>query len=302
MWVGTENEGITTIKDGQYTQIKTAGDINPTSIIEDHAGNIWVGTSSKGVFLYKSDSLVQKYNIEKGILSNHITLLNVDKHNHLYIGTNKGLNKVELPKGNIHTYTKKSGFTGIETKKNATFIDHSGDLWFGTIKGAFKYRAEKDKDKAPKPLTHIESMRVNMTQTPLEQDRKFNYTENSIIFNFNSICLSNPDAVRYKIKLEGADKKWQPVSRQTKANYSSLSPGQYTFKVKARNHLGIWNDEPATYSFVIKPPFYKTWWFILSVIILGIIGIVAFIKIRERNLQREKQILARRKPGRSPAA
>ncbi len=291
IWVGTENKGITTIKDEKYTQIKTAGDITPTAIIGDYAGNIWVGTSSKGVFLYKSDSLIQEYTLDNGILSNHITLLNVDKHNHLYIGTNKGLNKIVLPKGNIHTYTKKSGFTGIETKNNATFIDHSGDIWFGTIKGAFKYRAEKDKRKAPKPLTHIESMLVNMTETPLEQGQKFNYTENSIIFNYNSICLSNPDAVRYQVKLEGADEKWHPVSKQTMANYSSLSPGHYTFKVKARNHFGIWNDQPAKYSFVIKPPFYKTWWFILSAIILGIIGIIAFIKIREKNLKREKRIL-----------
>lgn len=291
IWVGTENKGITTIKNGKYSQIKTNGDINPTSIIGDHAGNIWVGTSSKGVFLYEEDSLVQKYNIKNGILSNHITLLNVDKHNHLYIGTNKGLNKIVLPKDNIHTYTKKSGFTGIETKNNATFIDHSGDIWFGTIKGAFKYRPEKDKLKAPKPLTHIESMLVNVTETRLEQGRKFNYTENSITFNYNSICLSNPDAVRYRVKLEGADKKWHPMSKQTTANYSSLSPGHYTFKVKARNHFGVWNDQPATYSFVIKPPFYKTWWFILSAIILGIISIIAFIKIRERNLKREKRIL-----------
>jgi ligand-binding sensor domain-containing protein/serine phosphatase RsbU (regulator of sigma subunit) len=291
MWVGMENKGITTIKGEKFTQINTTGDIIPSAIIGDKAGNIWVGTSSKGVFRHQKDSLVPKYTMENGILSNHVTLLNVDKKNNLYIGTNKGLNKIALPEGNIHTYTKKSGFTGIETKNNATHIDHSGDLWFGTIKGVFKYRPEKDKEQIPKPITHIESMLVNMKETPLKQDRKFNYTDNSIIFRYNSICLSNPDAVRYKVKLEGAEQKWHPVSKQTRANYSSLSPGHYTFKVKARNHFGIWNEQPATYSFVIKPPFYQTWWFIVSVVILGIIGIIAFIKIRERNLKREKRVL-----------
>jgi serine phosphatase RsbU (regulator of sigma subunit) len=61
--------------------------------------------------------------------------------------------------------------------------------------------------------------------------------------------------------------------------------------VKARNQAGIWNSTPASYSFIIKPPFYKTWWFIISVVILGVIGIVVFIKVRERNLRKEKQIL-----------
>jgi len=291
MWVGSENEGITKIEAGNFTQIDVRGDVTPTAIIGDPAGNIWVGTSSKGVYLYKADSLVPKYNLSTGILSNHVTLLNVDKRNHLYIGTNRGLNKIVLPEGKIHTYTKKSGFSGIETKNNATYVDHYGDLWFGTIKGAFKYRPEHDKQKVPEPLTHIESMWVNMVKTPMKLDQEFSYAENSIIFDYNSICLGNPEAVKYRIKLKGADKDWRMVSEQTRANYSSLSPGSYTFMVKAKNHFGVWNDQPTTYHFVIKPPFYKTWWFITSVTALGIIGIVMFIKIRERNLKREKRIL-----------
>ena len=85
----------------------------------------------------------------------------------------------------------------------------------------------------------------------------------SILFDYYSICLTNPDVVRYKVKLEGADKDWQPVTDQTRAIYSALSPGKYTFMVIARNSQGIWNSKPVTFSFIIKPPFYLTWWFIL---------------------------------------
>jgi serine phosphatase RsbU (regulator of sigma subunit) len=61
--------------------------------------------------------------------------------------------------------------------------------------------------------------------------------------------------------------------------------------VKARNSDGVWNEEPVTYSFIIKPPFYKSWWFIVAVIIFGLIIIIAYIKIREQNLIKEKKIL-----------
>jgi hypothetical protein len=120
---------------------------------------------------------------------------------------------------------------------------------------------------------------------------KLSYNENSIIFDYYSICLTNPDVVRYKVKLEGSDEDWQPMTDQTRATYSALSPGKYTFMVRARNSQGIWNNEPVTFHFVIKPPFWLTWWFITTCLILAAIGVVSYIKIREKNLIREKKIL-----------
>jgi len=50
---------------------------------------------------------------------------------------------------------------------------------------------------------------------------------------------------------------------QTRVTYSALPPGKYTFNVIASNSQGIWNSKPVRYHFVIMPPFYLTWWFIL---------------------------------------
>jgi serine phosphatase RsbU (regulator of sigma subunit) len=61
--------------------------------------------------------------------------------------------------------------------------------------------------------------------------------------------------------------------------------------VMASNSRGIWNSKPVTYHFIIKPPFYQTLWFIALCIIIAGIGVVSYIKIREKNLIREKKIL-----------
>ncbi|MFW6226724.1 MAG: triple tyrosine motif-containing protein, partial [Bacteroidota bacterium] len=80
--------------------------------------------------------------------------------------------------------------------------------------------------------------------------------------------------------LEGYDEAWQPPTHETSVSYSLL-PGTYTFKLIARNSMGIMNSRPLTYSFEIKQPFYKTWWFIVSAILV-VTGIVfLWIKIRE---------------------
>jgi signal transduction histidine kinase len=42
-----------------------------------------------------------------------------------------------------------------------------------------------------------------------------------------------------------------------------VPPGRYVFKVIAANRDGIWNATGRTLSFVIVPPLYRTWWFIM---------------------------------------
>jgi len=61
--------------------------------------------------------------------------------------------------------------------------------------------------------------------------------------------------------------------------------------VISENENGIWNEEPLTFDFTIKPPFYQTWWFISIMVVLVIIAIIAYIKYREKQLIREKRIL-----------
>jgi serine phosphatase RsbU (regulator of sigma subunit) len=134
-------------------------------------------------------------------------------------------------------------------------------------------------------------MRVNYEPREMTAGMKLSYNDKSVLFDYYSICLTNPEVVRYKVKLEGADIDWRPVTDQTQAIYSGLSPGKYTFMVHANNSQGIWNKEPVSFSFIIKPPFYLTWWFILLSAGLIMVIIVVYIQIRERNLIKEKLIL-----------
>src|SRR6185503_3382826 len=68
---------------------------------------------------------------------------------------------------------------------------------------------------------------------------KLPHNENHITFDFLAINFSNPDAVRYQWKLEGADKDWSPALPQKTTTYQNLSAGNYTFMVKACNEDGV---------------------------------------------------------------
>jgi ligand-binding sensor domain-containing protein/serine phosphatase RsbU (regulator of sigma subunit) len=289
-WVGIKGKGLNLIIEDSIVKVDMDYVVTPQCIIEDKSGNIWIGTMTKGILIYDGEKIIRKIGVDEGLLSNFINQLNIDDNNNVFVGTGRGLNKIDKNQ-NIHVYTEKSGFTGIEAKKNATYKDDEGNLWFGTVEGVIKYSPKLDFCAPQEPLTHISRFRINQVDRKMILDQKLNYLENSVIFDYNSICLNNPDAVQYQIMLDPADKDWRPITEQTGVNYSSLAPERYTFKVKAKNSAGIWNTEPVSYTFTIRPPFYKTWWFILAMVVAGILVIVSYIKVREKNLVKEKKIL-----------
>ncbi|MCF8223937.1 MAG: SpoIIE family protein phosphatase [Bacteroidales bacterium] len=293
VWIGSSQEvGLTRYDPGEdeFTIIELGYKLAPRCIAETSDGTIWLGTEY-GVIGLRGDTVSYHLTENDGLLSNIINLLQPDNRGNLYIGSNNGLNRFNTAGKTINTYTEQNGFVGIETKKNASFADSRGHLWFGTANGATMLAPELIPPPDTFPLTHIKRMTVNFEDRKMEKDLRLRYTEKNIAFDYYSVCLTNPSAVSYRVMLEGADPEWRPETEQTTAIYSSLSPGKYTFKVKAQNSDGIWNKDPVSYSFVIKPPFYARGWFIFLIIILIAVGIIIYIKIREQNLIKEKRIL-----------
>ena len=292
LWIGTERQnGLTkhTLGTDIFTKVDFAPDVVPNSITETTDGTIWIGTID-GLYGLRADTVWKKITEGDGLLMNSINLLQPDGQGNLYVGTNLGLNKIDLKTFRVSSFTEKNGFTGIETRPNASLSDNKGDLWFGTSNGVIKLNPEKLPPVAKEPSTHIWRTLVNFETYPMYDGIRLSFSKNRIIFNFLSICLVNPDAVRYQFMLEGADKDWA-YTNQTSAMYSSLSPGKYTFKVKASNSDGYWNEQPVELNFTITPPFYRRPWFIIACILIMATSIYLLIKGREHKLIREKEIL-----------
>jgi len=296
MWIGTEPRGdkpglikFDAAKD-DFISVTALPGIKPKAFVMDDKGVLWIGTG-EGVIAFRNDSVIATVNQSDGLLSDNINLLTSGNDGSIYIGTNNGLNRYFPETNRIFSYTERNGFTGIETKPSAVYKSLSGDIWFGTANGATRLSPAKTSTEELQPLTHIMGMRVNYETREMIPGMKLSYNERSVLFDYYSICLTNPDVVRYKVKLEGADDDWQPVTDQTRAIYSAIPPGKYTFKVVARNSQGVWNSEPVTFSFTIKPPFYLTWWFIMMSVIFTVVIVVMYIHIREQNLVKEKIVL-----------
>jgi signal transduction histidine kinase len=92
--------------------------------------------------------------------------------------------------------------------------------------------------------------------------------------------------------MEGFDTRWNEAGTKREATYTNLSPGRYTFRVKASNNDGFWNETGASIFIRVKPPWYKNWWFYI-VVVLSVLGFFAlFYLIRTAQLRKQKDLLA----------
>jgi len=184
-------------------------------------------------------------------------------------------------------------------------LDADSSLWFGTVRGAVRYDAHQVVEDTQEPLIHLTDLQLfyerpdwsawcdGMRRDGFPDDLELPYNKNHLTFNFTGISLAYPEKVRYRWILEGYDPDWSPITATQRVTYSNIPPGEYTFKVMARNASGIWNEQPVRYSFSIAPPFWRTTSFLAGGGVTLLLGFAGFIRLRERNQRRERDRLER---------
>ncbi|MCG8702091.1 MAG: SpoIIE family protein phosphatase, partial [Bacteroidales bacterium] len=293
LWVATTSKsGVSRLlpNTDKFEKININKSLEINSIYVDKENIAWLGTT-QGLYIVDNEIILKSLTEENGLASNNVNLITPDKNGILYLGTNNGMNTYHPETGQIYTYTEKSGFIGIETKPNSFYNDENGQICMGTLDGVTVVYPDRFDFTLNEPIVHFHKITMEGELVTDHKVHKFNHRKNDLVVEYYTISLKNPDEVVYQVMLEGSDEDWRPVTHQTMETYTGQKPGKYTFKVRARNSDGIWSKEAKTFRFVIRPPFYATYWFLISSIIAIVIGIIAFIKIRTRNLLRDKRKL-----------
>jgi class 3 adenylate cyclase len=116
------------------------------------------------------------------------------------------------------------------------------------------------------------------------------YSSKAMRFEFTAPFFEDPSAVEYQVNMEGSDNDWSPWSHEARSDYTNLSEGAYTFRVRARSPHGTVSEQ-ATFPFAVLPPWYRTWWAYSTYFIFGAFGIWGIVRFRTRQLKEEKKQL-----------
>lgn len=257
----------------------------------DHEGNLWMSSLYSGVYKLKinHDGVVDAhlYSSRNGLSSNNVTQILEDKNNNIWFATQNGADRLVPQKGGrelfVH-YNNKNGL-GINVYD---LLPATGLCYISYAEGFFAVdtRQYAIVPKAP-PRVIISSVSVmGKADSVALQSRmpyKLRYNQNFIAFEFAAISFNHEDGLVYQYELQGLDKTWSAYSDRRFVNYNSLLPGKYIFKVRAKALNGLENKNITELSFIITLPFYRTYWFIVSciLILITIIYIVYQYRLRQ---------------------
>lgn len=294
IWFALHGESISVIRNNKIENIKLPDEllgINANCITEDYDGNIWIGTDGQGIFKMSDDKVIAQYKASEGLASNYCYLITVDTKNRIWIGHKNGMSVFDQKNNSCIVYGKYEGFIGIETNFNAVLKDENDNIWFGTTEGIVRYDPENDIHNVVEPIMNITKAIINNKEQNIQSSIELPYGQYNIKFEFLGISMKEPEKIRYRYKLEGFNSDWTEITAERLAAYPRLEDGQYVFKVISSNNEGVWNKKPATFSFTIAPPFWKTWWFWIITTLSLFTAIYIFIRWRTAALIKEKETL-----------
>ena len=307
-WFGTE-DGIIEYKDGKQTRYNKDDGVEGSSVYEikeDGLGNLWFGTN-KGITTFtKRNNKDNPYSIRTfETAKNYLTetmFIQFDDRGGLWQGTNAGLNYYNLHDWDDSGKTKSIHFSlqdygrGIEFNGSSSLIDDEGNLWFGTARNGvvkFNFSGETERlelEKAPQLFFNSISINGNeiITINSEPQAIELDYDENNIEIDFGVLNYKDPNRVLFKHRLNGFDKDFLSDGDDNTRLYTNLKPGEYEFEVYAKSPNSDWSDEPLTFEFLIKKPYWLQLWFIfVSVIAVGI-ALYLIVKFRVASLEKKK--------------
>ena len=124
----------------------------------------------------------------------------------------------------------------------------------------------------------------------LPQNPELPHNHNQVTIDFNAVETGKPLQVEYQYMLQGYDKSWSPVTKNTTATFGNMYEGEYTFMLKAREANGSWS-QPLTYTFKVLPPWYRSWWAFTLYALCLFAGIILTDRVRRTVV--EKRLIAK---------
>lgn len=317
VWIGTRNM-LNRYNRGNDNFIRYFPDsLNSNSISHhvisnlylDSRGRIWIATLGGGINLYRRGTGdFARISKNEGLPDNSIFSITEDIKGCLWMSSIKGLTRYNPDNQIIVTYTKNTGLPDNHYNMAAGHSTSWGEVLFGGNEGLDVFYPDSIRDFIEQPPVVFTDFKLFNTSVPVNKvidkrnilpvnineldELRLKYSDNIVNIEFSILDYAFPPANQYAYKLEGFDKDWVYTDASRRyAYYTNLSPGTYTFRVKATNHNGIWTDSIKKLTLIIEPPFWQTVWFAFLVFIITVVLIYLIIRSRIKYYHKQREVL-----------
>jgi putative methionine-R-sulfoxide reductase with GAF domain/streptogramin lyase len=249
------------------------------AIVQLNEETFWVAAKS----LYEIKLLPQKQLSIRPIFpefkAQHFSNLFKDSLGHIWMCSDEGMYRYIPEKKMAEKFDQSDNIQDFYVSVSNSFRGSDGTVYFGSLNGINYFVPERIPLQNDSLQVHLLNVTVNKDDSSFLLHRplqSFRHNQNSIVFDFVSPWLYNAEKIQYRYRLQGADKEWVNLGNNSSVRFNSLQPGQYSFQVAASLNGKDWYVMQSPFAFVIKPPFWKTWWFV-SLLLFTIAALTAFL-------------------------
>ena len=283
IWIGTtDGAWVYHPSKGWFVHAARGVKGNVSAITEDVHKNIWLAATDHGLIKCTSEGeVIDSINRSNGLPMSWITDVVADDAGRLWMISREGLFCVS---------TSTKTISKVTIPVSYSFNDHWNSL---LKKGNLIYASMLDNvvvvntalyqktSEAMPPL--ISSLYVFGKEDALKKNIELSYQQNFFSFDFASPFHSEVSAMQYAYMLEGFDEEWVNSGRNLNASYTNVPDGRYVFKVRTTGANGQWMDKASSVNIVIRPPFWKTWWFI-SLLAVAVAVLIYYLYLYRRKV------------------
>lgn len=312
LWFAMLGGGLGRLKDGDLKQFQKDDGLSSDYVQclkLDADGVLWIGTYGSGLNRFK-DGRFSKITTANGLPNDFICAIEDDGRGYFWISSHNGIFRVAQKALNdcadggtakvaCLAYGKGEGMPSLECSAGVACKLADGRICFPTSKAVVVVDPANIKvNLLPPPVVMedvIASGHLLASNPHGDSPLKVRPGQQRFEFHFTGLSFVAPEKMQFQYRLIGWDSDWTTAANDKRvAEYSYLPPGRYTFKVRACNSDGIWNQSGASFAFIVLPHFWQTWWFRLAAVLFGIGLIVgSVLAVTRRRMRRKIEVLHR---------
>ncbi|MBC5834202.1 hypothetical protein G6N05_08555 [Flavobacterium sp. F372] len=245
---------------------------------------IWIATFNNGILGFKNNKCIKKIDLKTGLKSEIIQDIKSDG-DILWIVTDVGLQS-------FNTTTNQFFPTLINNNLNVGNINgliiNNDNILFSNQKDFFVMDKNTNlKSYKPNEIL-ITSIKINEKDTLIKPTYSLPYDKNRIMVDFHINGYYPDDELLYEYRLIGQNENWIPIDANTKSiGFNGLPSNKYTLEIRVK----VLNTDQYLYKnifFTINQPFWKKWWFVLTLLLFAFGIIILFYKNKLRQKEKEK--------------
>ena len=310
LWIATDGGVSRRDREGRFQRFTRRDGLSDDfvrAIHEDAEGTLWFGTYGNGLVRYR-DGRFAGITTRDGLCDQSVSRILEDAQGAFWMTSNRGIFRVSRAElssfadgrtssVSCRSYGRAEGMRNAECNggfQPAGMRGRDGRLFLPTVRGLAIVDPARVRTNTVAPPVLIERALVHRRPASLIPHTLFPPGTGELEFHYAGLSLLVPEKVRFRYRLEGFDRDWQDVGARRVAYYTNIPPGTYTFRVKACNNDGVWNEQGASFTFTLRPHFYESRWFYVLLALALAAAVLGVDRLRVgRHERRERELQAR---------